>query len=314
MMRKIFTFYCAVFAVIGLLVYPHSAAAVNVRSHSVIENNVITLNDVFLGLSEAKGTKVLGPAPRPGSEMVLNARTLLRIAVAMDLPWRPQHAGEHVVLTRSASIVDRSMIEDALKNGITAQGHEGNFEIAFHSALSDMVLPVDYSPSVDVQSISMHAASGRFDAVLVAPSQEEPLQTMRVSGVIHRVVALPILKDTVRSGYIIRKRDIDSMMVRESSLKSGMALRAEDLIGMTPRRMIIAGKPVSMNDLKAPQIVERGDFVTITYNHAGMRLTAQGKALENGAMGEPIRVANSASSRTIEAIVTGDRAVIVERF
>jgi flagella basal body P-ring formation protein FlgA len=42
-----------------------------------------------------------------------------------------------------------------------------------------------------------------------------------------------------------------------------------------------------------------------------MRLTAQGKALEDGGMGAAIRIANTKSARTIEAVVAGPNLVAV---
>jgi flagella basal body P-ring formation protein FlgA len=40
-----------------------------------------------------------------------------------------------------------------------------------------------------------------------------------------------------------------------------------------------------------------------------MRLTAQGKALEDGGMGAAIRIANTKSGRVVEAVVTGPNLV-----
>lgn len=313
--RKFLYAFLALAATGLVLVYPHSAAAINLKTNSVITDNTIKLSDIFLGLPERSEDRVLGPAPRPGQEMVLNARTLLRIATAMDLSWRPQHSGEYVVLSRSASIVDYDAIEDVLKSEIEQQaGMNGEYQIAFSGSLSEIILPPEQPASVDVQSISLRDGNTHFDAVLVAPSKEVPLQTMRVSGALHRMVEVPVLRETMRTGTVIGKRDIDYVSMREHELQHNMVINASELIGMTPRRMIVQGKPMKLNDLEAPQIVERGDHVVITFNHAGMSLTAQGKALESGAKGDPVRVANVASSRTVEAVVTAEREVTVQEF
>ena len=75
---------------LGLYLYFGGAAkAVDLRQNATIEGSVITLGDIFYNLP-GNGDKVLGPAPRPGADMVLNARTLLRVAMALDLPWRPE--------------------------------------------------------------------------------------------------------------------------------------------------------------------------------------------------------------------------------
>ena len=79
--------------------------------------------------------------------------------------------------------------------------------------------------------------------------------------------------------------------------------------GLTPRRMIAAGKPVKANDVQAPRIVARGEAVTLIYKAGALNLTARGKALEFGAKGDVIRVVNTQSNRSIDAIVTGDQEV-----
>lgn len=314
LMIKEFCLSLVVFAaLIGIVVYPHSAAAVNLKASSIIDDNTIMLSDVFTGLPEGKD-KALGPAPRPGQDMTLNARTLMRIAIALDLPWRPAHAGEYVVLSRAATIVDRGMIEDALKNGIASSGFQGKYDLTFVGSVSEMILPLNAPANVEIQSLNIRKAQNRFDAVLVAPSKEEPLQTLRVSGALHRMIDVPVLKDAMRKGAVIGARDIDMVPVREGDIRGDLVLSADDLIGMTPKRILLPGKMVQMNDIQAPLIVERGDIVTMTFNHGGMTLTAKGKALENGAKGDLVRVANSSSSRNVEAIVTAQREVMVKDY
>ena len=84
------------------------------------------------------------------------------------------------------------------------------------------------------------------------------------------------------------------------------------MIGMTPRRFILAGRPLRSGDMVAPKIVSRGDLVTVLLNQGPLSLTAKGKALENGAKGDVIRVVNVSSNVTIEALVTGVNEVRVD--
>ncbi len=61
-------------AFFGMIGFAQSASAVSLKYNTLVEDNVITLGDVFTGL-DRKADKVLGPAPRPGQDMTLNART-----------------------------------------------------------------------------------------------------------------------------------------------------------------------------------------------------------------------------------------------
>ena len=288
-----------------------SALAVNLRQNSMIEGNVITLGHLFSGL-DSKADKVLGPAPRPGQEMVLNARTLLRVAVAMDLPWRPTSAAEQIVLTRAATIIPSGDIQDHLRKEIKAKGVSGRFEVAIASGLNEIILPYSESATMDVESFKFDGAQNRFDAVVVAPSKENPIIRERITGVIHRLVDVPVLRSTMKNGSVIRANDIDFIPMRATEAKHDMVLETEELINMTPRRILVAGEPIKDNEIEPPQIVSRGELVTMIYKNGPLSLTAQGKALQNGAKGDMIRVVNSSSSRTIEAQITdmGEVAVL----
>lgn len=313
MIKEFFLTAILFLAVAGVITYPHSAAAVNLKTDSIVGTNTIMLSDVFAGLPEGK-ERALGPAPRPGEQMTLNARTLMRVAIALDLPWRPATSGEYITLTRAATVIDAEMIKDALQDEMTQNGVSGNYKLAFAGALSEMILPLDMPSNVEVQMLNVDHEKNRFNAVMVAPSKAEPLQTIRVSGAIQRMIDVPVLSTTIRTGTVIGARDIEMISIREDDVRHDIALKASDVIGLTPRRAVMAGKLLKMNELQAPLIVERGDIVTMIFDHGGMSLTAKGKALENGAKGDLVRVANTSTSRTVQAMVSAEREVRIEQY
>ena len=58
----------------------------------------------------------------------------------------------------------------------------------------------------------------------------------------------------------------------------------------------------------ADAAVRRGDFVNLVYEMPGMALNMRARALEDGAVGQAIRLLNTSSNRTIDAVVTGPGA------
>lgn len=289
------------------------AGAISLKPTSVLTENTIKLGDVFDGLDH-KSDRVLGAAPRPGQSMTLNARTLLRIAVALDLNWRPSSSAEAITLTRAATVIDRSDIERALTEALLDEGVQGRFNLVIPNEMAEMVLPHGSAKTIEVSSIQYRADNQSFDAILAGPSQDNPQQQMRVVGTFERLVEVPVLYSTIQSGDIIRARDIHYIDMPESRIQHDMVLKSEDLIGMTPRRMVLSGKPLKDQDLQAPRIVGRGEMITMVFANSGLQLTAEGKALEFGAKGDIIRVVNTASNRTIQGLVTAEREVTVTSF
>ena len=83
-------------------------------------------------------------------------------------------------------------------------------------------------------------------------------------------------------------------------------------IGLEARVTLYAGRPVSMNDLGAPAVIERNQIVSILFRHGNLRITAEGRALGRGAVGDRLRVMNLASRNTLSGVVTEDGHIAVE--
>jgi flagellar basal body P-ring formation protein FlgA len=297
----------------GGIIYPHTAAAVGLKEDSVVTGNTITLGDIFTGLPR-DADKVMGISPQPGREMVLDARTLLRIAIALDLPWRPETSADTVIVKRAATIVDRDMIDEALHASLADKGITGEYKLVMAEDPQNMILPQDMTPGVEVSSLNIKQGSDWFEATLAAPSKDQPLTTRRISGRIERMAKIPVLRENLNNGTVIGVNDIDYITIPQRNLKSDIVLRAEDLTGRTPRRLLTAGVALNANDLEAPRLVARGEIITMVFNQDGLQLTAQGKALEHGAKGDRIRVVNTSSNKTIVAEVTNDKEVTLAGF
>lgn len=295
------------------LLFSPAAHAVSLKQQSIISDDVIRLSDLFYGLNHSED-RVLGAAPRPGQDMVLNARTLMRVAIAMDLPWRPASSADTLIIRREATLVDTDTIEKYLRESIAAEGYDTLYDIRYLSGSPEMVLPADSPATADIIRIDFDADSGFFKAEIAAPSREDRKMQMQISGKIEPMTEVPVLRDTLRAGMVIGARDLKMITVPTHTLNHDVYLNTSDIVGLTPRRLISAGKPLKENQLEEPRIVGRGEPVTMIYNNNGIRLTASGKALENGSKGEVIRVVNMQSSRSIDATVTGTNEVTVQLF
>ena len=72
-----------------------------------------------------------------------------------------------------------------------------------------------------------------------------------------------------------------------------------------------AGQPLHTAELTKPEIVHRGDMVTLHYEVPGIVISMRGKATENGALGDTVSVLNEQSKRTIQGVVSSPGHVTV---
>jgi flagella basal body P-ring formation protein FlgA len=72
-----------------------------------------------------------------------------------------------------------------------------------------------------------------------------------------------------------------------------------------------AGQVIRQADVAKPELVGRGETVTIVFQVPGIQLTIVGKAVGPGALGDVIIVVNGQSKHTIAATVIGPGRVSV---
>jgi flagella basal body P-ring formation protein FlgA len=84
-----------------------------------------------------------------------------------------------------------------------------------------------------------------------------------------------------------------------------------DIIGMEAQRALSAGTIVRASDVIRPQLVRRGEPVTITLRDGGLTISTEGRALGNGAAGDFVRVVSLSTNRTLDGVVEGTGAIRV---
>lgn len=75
--------------------------------------------------------------------------------------------------------------------------------------------------------------------------------------------------------------------------------------GKQAARRIRSGQLINPNSVSAPDFVKKGNQVMIIASKNGFTATTKGIALEDGVKGQQIDIQNSASGKSIKAVVTG---------
>lgn len=125
---------------------------------------------------------------------------------------------------------------------------------------------------------------------------------------------VPVLVSTMARGSIIGNQDVQLISVPMGQQTQPVVESLEDLIGMELRRPISPGVPILISQIGAPDIVKRGQKVSIRYDDPDMTITMSGTALQNAAKGDWISVQNSSSGRQIEGRVEKDGTVLIPGY
>ena len=116
-----------------------------------------------------------------------------------------------------------------------------------------------------------------------------------------------IAAGTIRGQSLIMPSDI---AILPGTTPGALADPAE-AVGMEAAVNLYAGRPIRPGDLRPPAIVERNALVTLRYDHGGLIVLTDGRALDRAARGEPLRVMNLTSRTTVTAIAAAPGLAIV---
>jgi flagellar basal body P-ring formation protein FlgA len=109
----------------------------------------------------------------------------------------------------------------------------------------------------------------------------------------------------IARGEVIDKSDLSYQTVPATRSLSEIATSMNDLDGREARRLLRAGETVRVDDVRRPVLVTKGSTVTMTFEAPGITLTAVGRAVSEGGLGESVVVLNPVSYRQVTATVTG---------
>jgi flagellar basal body P-ring formation protein FlgA len=286
-------------------------AAPALRATSTVAGTVICLGDLFADAGD-RASDVVAPAPPPGSRTIFDAAWLAATAREHQLDWQPSSRLDQASVARATRAIEADAITARLLQEIGTRQSVAGAEIQLDNPALRLLVAAGAPGDIAVDNLAIEPRSGRFFAFIAAPAGSVDAQRQRVTGRLIRMIELPVLSRALAPGDTIAAADIETMRVRAERLGSDAVLDRRTLIGKTPRRMLRPHEPLRVGDVQVPLLVHRGDLVTIVLETPTMRLTTQGKALADGAMGAMLQIANTKSNRLIDARVTGANTVAVD--
>jgi flagella basal body P-ring formation protein FlgA len=122
-------------------------------------------------------------------------------------------------------------------------------------------------------------------------------------------VRIVVPSHDVPRGATLGDSDLEYQSVAAADYRAGTVTSMNELDGMETRRLLRAGEAVRTDDVRHPILVTKGQTVTMTFAAPGITLSATGRAMTEGGMGETVTIQNPVSFRQITGIVTGPGAV-----
>lgn len=289
------------------------ALPIVLKEKAAVADDHIRLGDLFTGLDEAADKKVVAPAPALGKDAILTCEWLKKLAKANKIAWEPANEKVSVTVHRNADEISKEEIARIISKELKAQGMPEDAEITFQKGDFPVLVPIKSVWRLEPVSADYTPSRQQFEAKLSLSINSEKKQNLSFIGKVKVFTQVPVAAQDLRAGQIITADDIlTKRMAQETGSRAAEQIKAEDLIGKEVKRLIRSGQTIQANDVRTQVMVAKGKIVTLTFTKGGIMLSAQGKALENGGLGDTVRVMNLQSKSVVQGTVTGPETVSIK--
>nr|WP_298683962.1 flagellar basal body P-ring formation chaperone FlgA [uncultured Dongia sp.] len=283
----------------------------SLRSNIMVDDDVVRLGDLFME-SLSVGDTPIAQAPGPGQTISFDARFLSQLARAYRLDWRPDSKFEKVLVGRISHRVGAGTVLESLASALRERsGTDARIELVLDGGDVEFVLPTDVAASVAVQNLQFDPTGQRFAATLVVPAEGPTSQQRNVSGSIYETIDIPVLNHAVGAGTTVQDADLQWISVRTDRLIGNVITDARQLVGMTTKRPLRTSQMLRGSDLVMTPTIRKNSLVTLALQTGQMNLTVTGKALEDAAIGQAIRVVNINSKKELTGIVRDAGTIVI---
>lgn len=276
------------------------AEPLRLRSNIESQDGFLRFGDAFSNAGSLSQT-VITRAPEPGRLVSLDPVWLAGMVKAQGGQWNNLSGLKRVTFGRAARRIDSEQLRTLIREELSHQADGMGYEIALSNRAQTLYAPLNSVGEPHLVSLDITPQTGVFLARIMA---YENAAVQEVKGRAWRIMQVPALISPLRAGEEVVEENLQWIEVRETKLRPDTLLDTVDFNGKVAKRALRAGVLMRSGDLKRPAAITKGEIITITYAIRGIRLSAQGRALTDAALGAPLRVVNLQSKRTIDVVAT----------
>ena len=283
------------------------------RAEATVTGDVVRVGDLIDHAGVIARVPIFR-APDLGATGTVPAEAVIDAVRAHALIGLDPRGVREVTVTRASRAIPASDVENAVAQALSSQFHLGepkSIAVTFERELRAIHVEPSANGEPRVSRISFDNRSGRFEATLEMPTGAADRGLLRLFGRAVATVEVVTLQHAIERGAVIKTSDLAIARKPRTEAGRDALTDPERAVGLAARNAMPAGRMLRSADLAKPELVLRGDTVTMLYQVPGVTLTVRGKALDTGVEGDVISILNEQSKRTVQGLVVGPGRVVV---
>jgi len=258
----------------------------------------------------------LGTAPSLGSNLVLTKEFMQMRLAATGADFSDVNLGipeKVTVSTNSQYITGAELLAKAVvliekQTGLSVSS--GNLTITPIGSMQDVITPVGASDITMTLPYGIrYNTPTNITATIRMNGQLFTRLVLKLDVKLYKQVV--VVTGPLSFGEILTTEKVGYERKDIGHLSAGYFTDINKVLGFVARRTLAPGMVMTESMLNKPLLIKRGSNVNIVARNGGMEITAPGIAMQDGSLGQIIKVQNISSTRVVTAKVLDETTVQV---
>jgi flagellar basal body P-ring formation protein FlgA len=296
------------------------ALDIKVKDQATVSGSTICLRDIATFVPDtdprvdALSRIDVASAPSPGNGVNLN-RSFLNYKIGSVLSGTEDIRVEipaTVAVQRTAQTIPRSQLEHIFREHVQSRMQWPRDKVVFEKldAPDGVALP-EGKVHWEIWDRGSDRYLGHVALTINFFVDGKQIRNVPVSGRITLRQAILKAARKINPGQVLGRDDVHLATEQNGNLSRDVLTDPEEAVGKKAVRSIQAGQPLTSQMVEDPPTVKKGSRVVVRARNDLISVTAQGKVMEDGRVGDEVRVVNLSSGKEIFATVKGPSQVEV---
>lgn len=154
---------------------------------------------------------------------------------------------------------------------------------------------------------------GKMNVTIEFKKNSVVLRTIQVPVFVKLFSVLPTTATTLPSGHTLKDEDIVEKRVEITAYKESEIVTKPEIIGFRTKQSLQQGAIITANVILSPESIRKGDVVSLVVLIGSVSVRGTAVALENGNVGEKIRISREGSQTVLVGVVQPNGVVVITK-
>ena len=288
--------------------------APSLKAAATVTGDIVRIGDLIENAGAVADVPIFR-APDLGQTGSVPVASVLAAIQGHHLVGLDSRGLSEVAVTRAARAITAKEVEARILLALAGKyglPDSSNLAVVLDNEVRTLLVEASATSELAVAHLSYEPRTTRFDVAFELPGSLVARRLpLRFTGSLTETFETVVPTHEIAQGQVLNASDLAIERRPKAALSTSTLTTVEQAQGLSTKHALRAGQVIHQADVARPELVGRGETVTIVFQVPGITLTIIGKANEPGALGDVISVLNVQSKHTIQATVIGAGRVSV---